>query len=113
MVFTATQTNAFLEGSDHIVFLNRTQLFFEDEGIVAVAGIHKWEDDEWYQFVFNCRRPSQVKYPNNAGTWINQAIFALPMKSLKHLKETARLNFSSGQYPVMSLLETSSGIPLV
>ena len=68
-----------------------THQALEDEIISTVAGLHEWEDDEWYQFTQNCNRPPRIVDPKNAQALINQPAFKVPVKYLKLLKEASHI----------------------
>ena len=89
MVFTATQITAFFTETTQMGLSARTRQVLEDEVILTVANLHECQDDEWYQFTHNCKRPPQVAYPNNAQALINQPVFKVTVKYLKRLEEVS------------------------
>ena len=87
MVLTACQITAFFEDAAQMGFSNSTIFYsLNDEGIMSVYDLTKREDDDWYQWTSNCKKPDSIPDPINAFQLIYQVLFPLSVKSLKCLK---------------------------
>ena len=95
MVLTALQTTAFFENASQMGLSNRTRTgSLQVEGIVDVADMAEWEDDDWDCWYENAKKPPKIQDPAAGaavGDLINQVPFPVPVKSLKRLKLTSRL----------------------
>ena len=91
MVLTAAQTRTFFENDQQISLSRRTKDDLISEGISSVEDLGEWDDNDWDAFAASCRKPEQIEDPANARNLINQAPFALPVKSLKRLKIASKL----------------------
>ena len=74
---------------------NRTRVdYLQSEGILTVADLSDWEDDEWYQWCSNCKNPDRIHDQEDGaavGALINQVPFSVPARSLKRLKIASRI----------------------
>ena len=92
MVFTAAQQVSYLEDADQMGLSNRTRnISLIIEGIAAVDDLADWDDDNWDQWNFNCRKPDWVQDPNNAVNLTTKVTFKVSVKSLKRLKIASKL----------------------
>ena len=81
MVLTAAQTRTFVESEQQVGLSRRTKDHLISEGISTVEDLGEWDDNDWDTFAASCRKPEQIEDPDNAGKLINQAPFALLVKS--------------------------------
>ena len=65
---------------------NRTCLQLQVEGVEYLLDVRRFHDSDWDQFVSNCKRPNQIPDPANAGAFIYQPPFSVPVHSLQRLK---------------------------
>ena len=87
MVLTAAQITSFFEDADQIGLTHLTRtLSLNSEGIIKVAELAEWKDDDWDQWKNNCRNPDRIPEPESPATVIHQTSFAISVKSLKRLK---------------------------
>ena len=92
MVLTAAQQVSFFEDDDHMGLKHRTRFYSIDvEGIENVDDLSDWDDGDWYQWAYNCKKPYRIQDPNNSANLIAQVSFPLSVKSLKRLKIASKL----------------------
>lgn len=89
MVFTNNQRVAFFEDADQCGLSNRTRLKLVAEGITNVEDMTEFEDEDWDNFAYTCKRPPQVADAN--GALVNVAPYELPVMSLRRLKVASEL----------------------
>ena len=80
MVFTNAQRTAFFEDADQCGLSNWTRLKLVAEGITTVEDMTEFEDEDWDNFAYTCKRPPQVADAN--GALVNVAPYELPVMSL-------------------------------
>ena len=73
------------------------------EGVTAVDYITNWDDDDWYQWNSNWKKPDRVQDPNNATNLISKVPFKVSPNSLKRLKISSKLiKYYDSVYIVLS-----------
>ena len=55
------------------------------EGIATVDDIADWDDNDWDQWNYNCKKPIRVQDTNNTANIIAQVPFKVSFKYLKCL----------------------------
>ena len=92
MVLIAAQITSFFEDADQMGLTHRTHtLSLNFEGIITVGELAEWKDDDWYQWMNNCRNPDRISDPENTANLIYRTPFAISVKSLKHLNAALEL----------------------
>ena len=92
MVLIGAQIIAFFEDVAQMELSNRTRFYLLNyEGITLVDDLAKWEDDDWYQNISNCKKPDRIPDPINAAQLIHQVPFPLLVNPLKRLKISSRI----------------------
>ena len=92
MVLIAAQIIAFFEDVAQMELSNRTRFYLLNyEGITLVDDLAKWEDDDWYQKISNCKKPDRIPDLINAAQLIHQVPFPLLVKSLNRLNIASRM----------------------
>ena len=87
MVINAAQITSFFEDSDQMELTNQTRtLSLNSEGILTVAELAEWKDDDWDQCKNNCNKPDIIPDPENPANLIHQTPFVISFKSLNRLK---------------------------
>ena len=89
MPFTAAQTTAFFINANQMALSADTREALALEGIVTVADLAEFEDDEFTQISRNLRNPPNIPDPANPGAFIHQGPIEFSAKSLKRLKVAA------------------------
>ena len=92
MVLTTAQITAFFEDAAHMGLSNGT--WFDSlnvEGITSVDDLAKWEDDDWDQWMSNCKKPDRIPDTVNSAQLIHQVPFPLLVKSLNRLNIASRM----------------------
>ena len=85
-MFTAGHITCFFEDADQMSLKNRTRTnSLVAKGIITVDELKEWDDDDWDQWVSNCKRPDKIAAPNNPAQLIAMAPYSLFVKSLRCL----------------------------
>ena len=92
MVLNAAQITALFEDAAHMGLSNRTRFHsLNDEGITLVDDLAEWEDDDWYQWMINFKKPDRIPDPIYSAQLIHQVLLPLLVKFLKRLKIYSRM----------------------
>ena len=92
MFLTADQITAFFEDASQMVFSNRIHFdSLNAEGMTSVDDLDGWDDDDWDQWMINCKKPYRIPDPINYAKLILQVPLLLLFKSLKRLKIDYRM----------------------
>ena len=77
MVFGVAQVTDFFEENDQMGLSHRTCLHLQSEGVVSPEDIIDFTvSDSWKQIIENCKRPTRIPDPNNAGKKFHRKIFS-------------------------------------
>ena len=89
MFLTASQTTKLFEEVSQMGLSNRTRVnYIQVEGVITVTDLSDWEDDYWYQWCLNFKKPDRIQdlaAGSAVGALINQLPFPVSASYLKRL----------------------------